>query len=251
MEPGIFHQGIWSFQNFSDYRNNWIVPYMLKDLETVFEGVREKWERDGKPKKGRGDFVLATALFALFDHLGTFLAETKDSSLHTKENIARVASILPSLKDVNLIVAHLGRHALIHGAWPQTMVLMDTNTWAFGLNIFAHPDERTHMALYKREYPFAANSGSIRQFKALKLRLNIRLIQRELDECVKQHQKFANVPLEVFERVKSIAVLSCFDPWKNHSKEREGKRADSISFREGIEGQIRQQQEKAIAQGIW
>jgi hypothetical protein len=251
VEPGIFYQGIWSFPDFSAYLNQWIVPNMLKDLETVFEGALERWKNEGEPENGRGDFILATSLFALFDHLGAFLAETKEHSLHTKENIARVAGLLQSIKDVNLIVAHLGRHALVHGAWPQTMVLMDKETWAFGLNIFAHPDESTHMALYKREYPFPEKSGSARQFKILKLRLNIRFLRRELEECVKNCQEFANVPLEVFERVQKIAVVSCLDPWKNHSTERGGKRAQNISFRDAIEAQIRGQQKKAVAQGIW
>lgn len=235
----------------SSYVDHWVVPHMLKDLETVFEGTVEKWKAEGERQNGRGDFLLATCLFALFDHLGALLAESKEHSLGTKENIARIAALLKSIADINLIVAHLGRNALVHGAWPQTMVLMDNETWAFGLNVFAHPDESTHMTLYKREYPLPESNNNISQFKVLKLRLNLHYLRRELESCVKNAEAFKSVPLEVFERVKELAILSWREPWKNHSGKRGGKRAQSDSFQNAIEAQIRKQQMKAVARGIW
>jgi len=251
MELGIFPQGLWSFSKFSDYLSDWIIPNMLKDLETVFEGGCERWVSQGMPKNGRGDFVLATALFALFDHLGAFLAESIDSSLHTRENISRTAKRLQSLKGIDLIVAHFGRNALVHGAWPQTTVLMDRETWAFGLNIFAHPDESTHRALYKREYPFPTDSGSSQEVKILKLRLNVRYLRRELEECIKNSTAFSDVDDALFERIQKIAVDSGRDPWANFFEQRNGRGSFNEPFRVAIEKQIKEQLEEAIKQGIW
>jgi hypothetical protein len=209
VEPGTFYQGLWSFADFPAYLNSWLIPNVLKDLETVFEGACKKWKEDGEPENGRGDFVLAISLFALFDHLGAFLAPDENASLQTRENIVRMAHLLPTTRDVDLIVAHFGRNALVHGAWPQTAVLMDGGSWAFGLNISADPDESNHGRRYKRRYSLPCKVRPAPQLDILRLRLNIRVLRRELQECFLLNGALGNVKQEVFERLQDLAIHSC------------------------------------------
>jgi len=215
LEPAKYPQGLWDFVGFASYLHEWIRPNLLKDLETVFEGACNEWKQDNMPNNGRGDFVLAIALFAVFDHLGAFLAEDEDASLMTRDNISRVAVQLPSTRDVDLIVSHFGRNALVHGAWPQTVMLMEGEKWAFGLNVSADPrpfnedGEPTHNYLYWRKYPMPWFDCKTRLMDILKLRLNVRNLRHELGEFVTSINPDMVQPA-VFQRIRKIAVGSVY-----------------------------------------
>lgn len=173
-----YFQGIWEFSDFPTYVHEWVIPYMLKDLETVFEGARRQWVDSGRPEAGRGDFILSTALFALFDHLGSFMGDA-DDSLQSRENIARCARKLRSTEHVDLIVGLFGRNALVHRGWPQTMAVMDGGAWAFGLNVTANPDESDHLVSYWRHYRLPNKNGLGGAIPVLKLRVNVQVLWRE------------------------------------------------------------------------
>lgn len=204
-QHGLFPQGLRSFRDFADYRDNWIRTNLLPDLRTIFRGARADWESQGRPENGRGDFLLATALMSAFDHLGVFLAGP-DDSLENYENIARVAQRLTSIGDIYAIVANLGRNALAHGVWPQTG--MPVHDWAFGLNINAMPDDTEHNRLYVRtNYSLEPDEGTEggQKAKILKLRLNVHFLRKELAAFINGEPGFPEVPAPVWARAQRIS----------------------------------------------
>ncbi len=198
-----FHQGVRSFPSFEQYLEGWIKRNLLADLETVFVGAKERWISTGRSENGRGDFLLATLLFSVFDHLGTFIARPGDK-LVNHENIARVAKHLDSTKDVYAIVSNLGRNALVHGAWPQTAVPRDGCTWGFGININGDIDERQHNLLYVKLYPIGWPGGQLREVPVLKLRLNVHVMRKELIEWLHHDLR---VSRKAFDRARNLAML--------------------------------------------
>src|SRR6266404_9724618 len=88
-----------------------------------FVGSRDRADEEKRVAIRGGIFVLAAALFAVFDHLGACLAKWNDDpkereSLDSNENIARVARCLKSTRDMDAIVTNLGRNALVNELWP-------------------------------------------------------------------------------------------------------------------------------------
>lgn len=263
LEISEYAQGLWTFPDFETYKEEWIVRNMLPDLKTVFEGARARWVNNVGTLDGRGYFVLATSLFALFDHLGMFLAKNKDDSLQTRYNISRMAQRLESTKDIDMILGHLGRNALVHGAWPQTTLLMDSGSWGFGLNISADPDESSHRLLTGKRYRFPTIPASSRLLPILKIRLNVHTLRRELEEYVTEGSAFAEITPDIYSRVQELAVEDCrSENWNKHGKLRaprglelqtfeEKKKKDKEWFRHEVEDQIRSLVRKAQHAGIW
>jgi hypothetical protein len=247
MTPSEYPQGLWTFASFERYLDDWIRPVLIADLNTVFEGARERWEEQGQPANGRGDFVLAAALFSAFDHLGQFLAASVDDSLGATANIRRVAGVLPSTATANDIVAQFGRHALVHTGWPQTSVVMDDGRWAFGLNISADPrdqnehGERTHDLLYMRRY---ALPGTNVETPTLKYRLNVRVLLAELTAAVGRFECLD----AVFVRVRGNAIAT---------SQLRGKPMELRKHRHPRPGssklgdQIHELRQRALDEGVW
>ncbi len=213
MEKSKFFQGLWSFDSFEHYLDKWIKPNILGDLETIFTGTAENWVNKEEPENDRGDFMLTTLLFSVFDHLGGFLAKSTDSSLTTLENISRIARRIPSIKGVDLIIAFFGRHALVHSAWPDTMIFVEEKR-AFGLNIYAYPDigkdencKGQHMLLYRKKYSYGTLNSSD-EYEGTKLRINIHHLRTEFKEQIVNGNMFADVNSEVFIKIKKIAFDS-------------------------------------------
>jgi len=202
-----FPQGIWSFNDFDDYRENWIKSNVLTGLETVFEGARMEWMRHPGQIHGRGDFVMGTALFAAFDHIGHFLAPTPDHSFRSFDNISRVAFCLPSLRDVYLIIGNLGRNALVHGGWPQSAFRLPNENWAFGFLVSANISliEPDHDTLYTRQYPLELGGQPV---LILKLIDNVHVLRSELSKWVHTGSALHNVNPDVFTYVQKLSTLS-------------------------------------------
>jgi hypothetical protein len=199
-------QGIWDFESFEGYLLKWIRPHTLADLDTVFEGAAVLWNSAGQPKHGRGDFILATAFFAVLDHLGQFFA-ADDEVLQTVSNIFRMVDRLPSTKPVAEIVARFARNALIHGAWPQTVCWPLKQPHAFGLSLSADPSlidldgESTHDNVYYRYYDLPLLNGTTAPDNVLKLRLNVQVLRRELREVFATDRVIETVSATAFRRV--------------------------------------------------
>ena len=240
-----YYQGIWDFPDFQSYLSEWIIPYMLRDLETVFQGARDRWEQLDRPDAGRGDFVLSTALFAIFDHLGSFMGHFSDS-LSTRENISRCARKLESTRDVDLILGQFGRNALVHRAWPQTIAVMDNWSWAFGLNVTGNPDESDHLRLYWRQYELPSENGSVREIRVLKLRMNVGILRRELEQLITEEGFAISIQPDVFRRVREIAIRSANDPF-GHPDQLLGGAGLGRNWRDAVERQIRAQYNRAPA----
>src|SRR5437762_799858 len=89
------YEGLRDFPDFADYLENRVKPNLLEDLDTVFEGAKLSWAqkvaREPNRQNGRGDFVMATALLAVFDHIGSFITQRWEDPVTPPENIARVA----------------------------------------------------------------------------------------------------------------------------------------------------------------
>lgn len=134
-------------------------------------------------------------------------------SLSPRENISRCARKLTSTMDVDLIVGHFGRNALVHRAWPQTVAVMDNWSWAFGLNVSANPDESDHRLLYWREYNLPNLDGSVRTMQVLKLRMNIGILRRELEHIITEDSFPSSIHSKVFQRVREIAIQYSNDPF--------------------------------------
>lgn len=202
-----FYQGLYDFPDFSTYRREWLVPQTLGDLETIFKGSTMYWAQDRT--RSRGNFVLATALFAVMDHVGSFL-QPPDGSESTWRNISATALQLPSLKRVHTLIAHCGRNALIHAAWPQTMLVFQdgAKTLRLGLNISAEEDaSRDHSLFYWRTYAEPEDDSGKEQ-AVLKLRLNVYALLQELGACLRGDA--LAVDHRTFERVRRRAAEDCY-----------------------------------------
>jgi len=232
-----FYQGIWDFPDLPSYLHEWVIPYMLNDLQTVFDGARNRWKELGCPQAGRGDFLLSTALFTLFDHLGSFMGDV-DDSLSPRENISRCARRLESTKGVDLIVGHFGRNALVHRAWPQTIAAMDNGSWAFGLNVTANPDESDHLKLYWRMYQLPNEVRKPTMVPVLKFRLNVGVLRRELEGLLGDPKFPTSVRSEVFLRVRNNAIQCCNKPFAPPEGLLDGKGLGR-TWRTAVETQIR------------
>lgn len=209
-DPNAF-QGLRSFSSFDEYREKWILPSMLNDLDTVFIGARERAEHKKRAREGGGNFILATALMTLLDHFGAFLAKWdpapyKRGSLDQIENIARVAKLMPSTSDVYAIVANLGRNALVHAAWPQTAMEM-TGAWAFGYTIGADV-ESEHEMLYVPWHPLGPKWREGPPVQVLKLAHNVHVLYRELVNELRTNEKFRKVDIKAFERVQDYSLIA-------------------------------------------
>jgi hypothetical protein len=185
---------ILDFSSFEEYQEKWIRPHILGDLETILEGAKQRWQ--SSPRKamspGRGDFLMATVILSVFDHMGMFLADRNFPEISSSENIARVARRLSGLEDVYAILAKLGRNVLIHNTWPQTALPMwtkdhtsgRTERWAFGLTFSASPDLNRHDTLHVAPWWTSLQDRKSRnlrtQKKALRLTLNVHRMHQDL-----------------------------------------------------------------------
>jgi hypothetical protein len=197
-------EGIRDFKDFPEYFEGWIKSNLLPDLETVWEGARTHWLRremnDGAP--GRGDFVLATALFTALDHLGSFLAPP-DVTLSGHENVARVAKELPSTQDVYAIFGNM-RNVIVHNAWPQTHVPGRENRWAFGLTFSTNSRFERHDVMYvgDRFQGVGRNGPSV---PVVKLKLNLHVLNQQLVDWVMNPAFVPLVSPKAFERIRELS----------------------------------------------
>lgn len=199
-------QGLRSFETFREYKQKWLKPNLLGDLETVFLGVRQGVK--GKQRAGRGDFILAMALFSLFDHLGVFLAK-RGESLEFYENIARTAHCLESTRDVFAVIANLGRNALVHGAWPQTAVPMEEKAWAFGYSVGSGPEDSEHDLLYVVEHPLRSKGHARREdaVKILKFAQNVNVLYKELVNWVDYGEELREIGDTAWDRAQRLSLV--------------------------------------------
>jgi hypothetical protein len=222
-------QGPRDFQGFDEYRNKWIIPNLLVDLDTVFLGTRERSNTHKRERVGSGTFILGMALFALFDHLGAFLAKwdpdvKQRESLDQSDNIARTSQLLPSGREVYAIMANLGRNALVHGAWPQTAMEM-ADDWSFGYTLGAGNDGE-HDLLYITWHQQGLRREDWRKVKVLKLAHNVHVLHQEVAEVVKNHPRFRDIPVKAFERIQRYSMWTGVPgptATNNRSEECEGK----------------------------
>jgi hypothetical protein len=208
-EKSSAYQGPRDFTDFDDYRENWIIPNLLPDLDTVFLGAREHAKKLDKTARGGGVFALGTALCGAFDHLGSFLAKwDKDpnrcESLKQTDNIARTAKCLPSTADVCAIFANLGRNALVHAFWPQTAMPMEGG-WAFGYSLGGDVDTE-HDQLYITSHSIDPKQHNPERVKVLKLAQNVYVLHKELAKAVREGPDFRNVSQKAFERVQEYSM---------------------------------------------
>jgi hypothetical protein len=257
-EAKRFFQGVRSFDSYEDYLRLWIKLNMLPDLETVFKGSLKFWEDNQRPSEGRGDFVLATALFSAFDHLGMFLAKHPGESLRSRDNIARTALKLPSTNRIFAIIANLGRNALVHGSWPQTGFAMEGGTWGFGLGIGAPSGRTEHNLIYTRMYPLMSGLPPV---KVLKLTQSVHVLRQELDTAIRYDGLWNHCHPDLFERIQRMSIF-LGDPFgdENHSRLVNGAVvpghnmfAGSASFggKMEVQRQIRGLRRVAEAMGVW
>lgn len=232
--PEDYRQGLWDYADFPEYLNQWIIPNMLGDLETVFEGARERWR--GREGAGRGDFALATVLFAWFEHLGAFLGNP-DEKRRGIIAIARCAKQLPSINDkADWIIAYLGRNALVHAAWPQTLSLMDGGNWAFGMSVNADNRlQETHNIIYN--WPVHKTFPRVQQTPTtvIKLSMNVHILRQELHDFVASGLLLECTNTQCFELVKEFEIGRCRNLFRNRSE----SGLQEINVRQRIEGQIR------------
>jgi hypothetical protein len=201
-------QGPRDFENFDDYRKNWIIPNLLVDLDTVFLRTRKRAAELKRTTVGGGTFVLGMALFAAFDHLGSFLARWDDEperreSLKQTDNIARTARSLTSTADVCALVANLGRNSLVHSFWPQTAMPMDG--WALGYSLGGDVDEE-HDLLYVTVHSIDPKRRHSKPKKVLKFAQNVYVLYKELAVAVREGTAFRDVHPKAFERVQKYST---------------------------------------------
>jgi hypothetical protein len=201
-------QGPRDFEDFEDYRKNWIIPNLLVDLDSVFVGTRERVSKLKRTAVGGGTFVLGMALFAVFDHLGSFLAEWHEDperrqSLKQTDNIARTARCLTSTADVCAVVANLGRNALVHAFWPQTAMPMDG--WVFGYSLGGDVDEE-HDLLYVTVHSIDPKRRHSKPKRVLKLAQNVYVLYNELAGAMREGTAFRDVHPKAFERVQKYSM---------------------------------------------
>ncbi|MBK7143605.1 MAG: hypothetical protein IPH75_16200 [bacterium] len=206
MTRPLFWQGVQEFPTFGDCRKEWLLPSTLGELENGFEGATVLCSGQ---VRARGNFVLATALFAVMDHIGSFLRDPGECNSN-RQNIARVARRMPSLSDVHSIVATFGRNSLVHTAWPATMIVIQDadTTLRFGLNISAESDiTNEHRKLYWKQYAEPLNSEREAQW-VLKLRLNVYALLSELAALLQSGE--LHVDQQAFEEVKMEIGKLCY-----------------------------------------
>jgi hypothetical protein len=212
-------QGLWDFISLREYWDYWLVPHVLKGLETVFEGASDRWRAGGEFRKGRGDFTLATVLFAWFEHFGSFLGSPADP-ISGRRHIENVASSLPSTNSIPTIVGHFARNSLVHSAWPRTILFKYPHfvpgQWAFGLSISADPSKDDHLRFYCKHRPFPSSAEANAPWidvPVFKLILNVRSLRLELDEFVRTRFLACADP-ELFAQRRREAIRAAVPPYK-------------------------------------
>lgn len=255
-------QGLRSFGSFPAYLEGWIRPNLLTDLDTVFVGAQNHWQAkqraaDGRVSDGRGDFVLATALFTIFDHIGSFIARDTHGPQSHHECIARTAYCLPSTHDVYFLVANLARNALVHNGWPQTALPLEDGSWGVGLGICADPNSEEHELIYTRSYAGLIPQEPERVTKVVKLVLNVNVLLHELREWVLHGEEMRSVTQEVFEHVRRRSMVAG-DPYGLEQPTASPVAAPSGSYhlqrlccRETLVWQAKRLRSEAKAAGVW
>lgn len=202
------HQNIGEFHDFSEYLEKWIKPVLLEDLTTVFEGARVLWKYQNKPlgSVGRGDFIMGTALFAVFDHLGAFITASDEEWITSSENVFRVAECLPSTSDIAAVVANMARNSLIHVAWPHTAIPMERHKWAFGITLGSNSNLKRHDNLFVTDWFPDARDGAKRQ--VLKLVLNVHAMRLQLTEWIHKGNVTDLVSPKAFKRVQDLSACA-------------------------------------------
>jgi hypothetical protein len=226
-------QGLGDFKSFSEYREGWIKPNLIPDLETVFEGALVGWERrvaEGRvqPEHGRGDFVLGGVLFSTLDQFGAFLGVVRHP-LNAFENIMRILKEFSVIKEFALLVTRLSRNSLTHCGWPRTGVLMENRNWAIGLNVSGDADLDQHNRLYvRREYEVGqGRPGSRLKVPVVKFRINVHAMLRELIGLFEPGQIFGEPKAGEMERIDDLRFNEvrtlCEEGWELRRKHDDNK----------------------------
>jgi hypothetical protein len=235
--PPTFFQGLWSFESFGVYLEKWLRPNFLGDLETIFAGSLMYWEEHGHKRNGcgHGDFALATLLFAWLDHLGSLLAK-RGESRDTMPNIARClrelgTGRLSSGQEVDHVIAHFARNALVHTSWPSTFVVLPQPNppaprRAFGLNVGADPDTSKHHLLYWRPYSAPGSVSPDDPKWVLKLRINVHVMLRQLQELLSRDLVTEHTEASFIEaRKEAIAQTRTLEKGERQRIQDHGRRA--------------------------
>lgn len=224
-------QGLWEYPTIRAYVEDWVVPRLLGDLQALFEGAHQYWQEHGVPQRpattpsvrsepGRGDFLLATTLFAVMNHLGRFLLAPNDLP-STRGCIYQAAKLLPSTAEVPEMVSHFGRNQVVHRGWPQTLYIDDNWRRGYGLNLGANPDESDHDLMYRNPYKLPdPKTGETLVVTVFKLRLNVRVLKREIDDAVRLGRFLSMASQEVFESVARYETERCFNPFGREDRAR-------------------------------
>jgi hypothetical protein len=200
------HQGLWDFQTLDSYVQERVIPYVLVDLETVFTGAMEYWaqHRDGRIA-GRGDFLLATILFSLMDHFGSFLTGNRRK---TSKNIAACAARLRGFSGIEPLLSRAGRNALVHNAFPQTIIAPDEGP-AFGLSVSARADATALYIVRNESFELHGEDGEVRRVPVTQVLLYLHPWRRELHEAIKSGRMFQSSNPTHYTRLRAEAIKSC------------------------------------------
>jgi hypothetical protein len=269
--PAFVPHSLHDFSRFADYRDQYVIPYLLGDLETIFEGQRRYWRKKRKAGEddanapGRGDFFLPLPLFALLDHLGKFLAKPGESLAQHKENIGRAALRVGSTRDIPSILVNLGRNPAVHDVWPETdrPQFAHGGWWGFGFHLSASGDKKDHNRLVVDEHAVRSSLVVVRQAPVLKLYLNLHVLRGELVDAI-EGPAFAAIDDAAFDRVRRHTV-AMHEAWRApEARPQAGEEAEvdelapserrsviSICTPEHTDVEIRGLRKEAVAMGIW
>ena len=114
---------------------------------------------------------------------------------------------------------------------------MNNRSWAFGLNVTVNPDESDHLKLYWRKYQLPDEAGGPTTIPVLKLRLNVGVLRRELEDLLRDKRFPSSVRPEVFRRVQDNAIRFCNEPFAPPERLLNGRRLGR-SWQTAVERQI-------------
>jgi hypothetical protein len=200
------HQGLWDFPTLASYVSERVIPYVLEDVETVFTGAAQHWSQHGVGRAaGRGDFLLATLLLSLMDHFGSFLTgQTKPTAL----NIGASAKRVPGFQGVEWLLAKAGRNALVHNAFPQTLIAPEGGR-AFGLSVSANPTRTDLYYVHTRDSSLHSEDGRIERVAVDQVIVCVHPWRRALHDAVVSDRMFGRADPSHFNRVRSEAIRKC------------------------------------------
>ena len=166
--------------------------------------------------------MLMAALMSASDHLGYIMRGKPDNRrTHTVANLSKLFEELGSpYKDVHLILAICGRHAIVHSAWPETLVKVTESEW-FGFNPFVEASAR-QMVVYQPSIRYGN-----KELDVIKLGFNVCAYFNDLD-------------VFFFRRIEPARYEDAFQRIREHLRDRPDAFLGGI-WRGGMEEELREQ----------